>query len=797
MKNSSSTSKKILLIKKTSLFVLSTLPLFASLSTIVSATMQYSDGYSWWAKESSETTGDWIRKNNLSNFTNWQMQELENYPYDNTYGEWKTAIFISKLNDKMSLMRQMHKFMDEAVNTKSDFTPHFSKANNSGEIDRFAIDLSRVGNILLKDDFGTGVSPIDENNIDQTLIKLNASWSVLNGFSEELKQIFSKTSSETNNLTAQQKGVFYNKINEFKRFVEGLKIQPFTSTGQLNKNYINQWNQVLNKYKEIKNNFETEMYKVNNEMAKLKAFANEYEAKKKLRKYTATSDASLKRKFDESLEEPFRPDYASISLSRIKESETEIVNAYNALNGAEPTDWIDKTLEQLRTRVADYDKLSSESIKTLIQSIESIKTLARTRRWTSDTPENRKNLEDYITTYEARLKERNNEFNKLEEAFLKYRAKIGTIAYDQATNKSIEDEKVFKALEKILIDPGRTGEEAKTLWRPRNGLLNKSYHITYLKIRNAISTTQINNAIKEINDATAALNGEIADALKYYLNAIGRSKYDTATNQSQQNTIVFNTLNDILENAVTQPTQLTKTFSIGNNSIKKGKTNAEITEAATKIKQTRDDLNGSELGTKKEELKNKLNVEPLNELNSVTKETIIKAIDDANTKSLLDEIETKLIQLASDFSAANVKLTDLQNYKTASATELNYRLADESLKTAFDEKVTILKNKLDNAKKSSGTNIWNNDDFANIVKETNVASGSLNGTINKNAAFRKIDSLVKIADTTKQELKNQIEKNNKTEKVDNKASMEKLVTDLENANNKFVDLKVELKNIRI
>ncbi|MGY6172536.1 hypothetical protein ACW95P_04280 [Candidatus Mycoplasma pogonae] len=779
MKKISNKNKKFSQFTKSTLLVLSMTPLLGAIGAIVSADKHYT----WLKKIDGESIRDWIKKNRLVNFTSRQIDELNKLNYNFNQAQW-----IHVMNDKMGLMRMMHKLIDSAVNGKTDFSPHFLKNTNYSVNSPFAVDLSRVSNILLEDDFGTDVSPIDENNITQAIIKLSGSWGGLNGFAEELNEIFRKTKKETNNLNPQQKAAYFNNIQLFKQFIIDKKIQPFNNEGHVNENYVNQWKEVLQEFKKTKDNFK-KMYQLDEKMASLKDVIKIYEANKVLFKYT-NATPETRRAFDNAIAEA-KKDFVYTQDSFINNFKQDIKNKWNALAGIDNREWKYKILEEAKTRViSGYDKLSKQVKDNVLTLLEGRATIGQAR--------NEEQFREFLKARTDALEKLNNTFPQLEEAFNKYTAVIGTPKHDQASNKLNEDDKVLKLIEEILSDPGRgDGATSDTLWKPVDSkgrpYLTKKYHITYLKIKERINERKIQETINGIDSAIKALNGEVVSALNDYLSAIGTGKYDTATNQAEQNKIVFDTLNEILQNSVTQPSPLEKNFSIGNNLIKTGKTEAEISAAASKIRQAKSDLNGSELGAQKTELKNKLNIAPLIHLNTTTKNAIIKAIDEAITKNKLDEISIKLDKLATNFNAANSELSDLKNYKTTLASKLNYRLADDSLKIAFNQKFDALKNKLDNAKNASGINIWENDGFANAFSELETAKNNLNGTINKNQAFTNIDNLINIADSVKQAIKDQIEKNDKAEKIESKTAMQALVNNLKATNNKFTDLKIELK----
>ncbi|MGY6172616.1 hypothetical protein ACW95P_04700, partial [Candidatus Mycoplasma pogonae] len=216
----------------------------------------------------------------------------------------------------------------------------------------------------------------------------------------------------------------------------------------------------------------------------------------------------------------------------------------------------------------------------------------------------------------------------------------------------------------------------------------------------------------------------------------------------------------------------------------------KIQKLKTSIVEAYNKLDGSD---KKDILKAKLSTDPFNEWNAATLKAINDEIDKASTDSQFDSIEAKLNTTGTEYTNAKTSLQELKKYKTESTSEVDYRLADNAKKTEFDTKLNNLKNRLENAKNSAGTNFWNDtskSDFGTTATAANNAKNTLNGKENKTAAENTINNLSNISDTTKIEAKTKI--SNKTQ-TPNKTVLDKIKTDLQEANNKFNDLKAKLK----
>ncbi|MGY6171949.1 hypothetical protein ACW95P_01220 [Candidatus Mycoplasma pogonae] len=202
-------------------------------------------------------------------------------------------------------------------------------------------------------------------------------------------------------------------------------------------------------------------------------------------------------------------------------------------------------------------------------------------------------------------------------------------------------------------------------------------------------------------------------------------------------------------------------------------------------------LDGSD---KKIKLKQKLSTAPFNEWNAATIKTIEDEIDAATTDSQLDNLSNKLDTVGEEYTNAKASLQELEEYKTDRSSEADYRLADEDKKADFNTKLADLKNRLDNAKSTSGTDFWNNtskSDFGAIATAAETAKNNLNGRENKAEVERIInDSLTNIDDTTKSEAETKI---GNAAETPNKAALEKIKNDLQAANDSFDALKNKLK----
>ncbi|MGY6171947.1 hypothetical protein ACW95P_01210 [Candidatus Mycoplasma pogonae] len=197
---------------------------------------------------------------------------------------------------------------------------------------------------------------------------------------------------------------------------------------------------------------------------------------------------------------------------------------------------------------------------------------------------------------------------------------------------------------------------------------------------------------------------------------------------------------------------------------------------------------------KKSALKNKLRNAPFNEWNSAILKLITDEIDAAKNSTQLNSIELKLYEIGVEYSNAKNRLDELEKYKTDRSSEVNYRLADNALKTDFDTKVDFLKNKLNHAKNGREVRLWSDfskSDFSDLITAAEKAKNNLNGQQNKTEAENFINTaLTNIDDTTKSETKVKIE--NPTE-TPNKNAFDKIKTDLQAANNMFDALKAKLK----
>ncbi|MGY6172617.1 hypothetical protein ACW95P_04705 [Candidatus Mycoplasma pogonae] len=215
-----------------------------------------------------------------------------------------------------------------------------------------------------------------------------------------------------------------------------------------------------------------------------------------------------------------------------------------------------------------------------------------------------------------------------------------------------------------------------------------------------------------------------------------------------------------------------------------------INNLKTSIIRTYEALDGF---AKKDLLKRKLTTAPFNEWNSATITAIINAIDSATSDTMLDNIESKLDTMGREYNNAKSKITELNNYKTDRTDGVNYRLSNTEFKSNFDTKLAKLKAKINNAKNTSGTDIWNDStksDFGATITELETAKSKLNGISNRTNAINEIIVLTNIDDTTKMEVETSF--SNATQTPD-KNALDTKVSNLKAANDKFDELKAKLK----
>ncbi|MGY6172212.1 hypothetical protein ACW95P_02615 [Candidatus Mycoplasma pogonae] len=239
---------------------------------------------------------------------------------------------------------------------------------------------------------------------------------------------------------------------------------------------------------------------------------------------------------------------------------TTLVAAFNQSGWAH-------TISLQKKYVNEYDKLSVDAKKYYEQKLDDLLEIKyRTSR----------DFNIALTRVVVEARKLNDSFAELQKTFQAYRSLIGSQKYNSSTNKKEQDEKVFKALEAVLLDTKRPIREANSLWRPADGLLKSWYHIRELKLRANINAEKVKKSIDEIKTAQSGLNGNTEKKYKVnaakaiaeiqtleYLSAIAKLTFQRQLEALERNTDLSN------QQLRSEETRITKTAKDLNASFDK------------------------------------------------------------------------------------------------------------------------------------------------------------------------------------------------------------------------------------
>ncbi|MGY6172570.1 hypothetical protein ACW95P_04460 [Candidatus Mycoplasma pogonae] len=405
-----------------------------------------------------------------------------------------------------------------------------------------------------------------------------------------------------------------------------------------------------------------------------------------------------------------------------------------------------------------------------------------------------------------------NEFSSLEAVLKTYIDAIETPKYRLASNKNDQDTKVVAALKLVLATPDISSIEGSTTITNGTFKVNDLTEVT--KAKNDITqafndlngesvleaektnlATAAENEInalshlsdglkKEFTDQVAVLDKtkkaetkkdfkklvdaikaqaqtvndeypKVDQAVKEYLALISTNKYDLATNQTQQNSALFTALNTLLDPEVTQPTPLTKSFSVTDLKMKSGTDVAKINAAINAIHAAKEELNG-EVEAKKTELKTVLATASFSNMDVNIIDNLKSEIDSKTSLEQLKPIETKINNANPILKEINDKVTELRNMEVSA----NYKLASDGKQASFNAIKNNIKNlllqnlfeatKLEQAKETLITfNDINLDGDTNLVAaERSVNELDTLSDDQKTQAIQRIKNLTKV-DTKK------------------------------------------------
>ncbi|MGY6172214.1 hypothetical protein ACW95P_02625 [Candidatus Mycoplasma pogonae] len=315
---------------------------------------------------------------------------------------------------------------------------------------------------------------IDMPQLLNKLASLYEAWNKLNGLTNDLFSLV----NEQANLSRNQKSALYKELTSID------KSKHSNNKDNLNKNFLNKVNEQKEKILEL-----------NKAVGELKALVREYSNKRTSKRYT-TSTQARKNAYNNALDNASKT-LKTTNLKEVKNLKNQILYTYIKLDGFAK---LQSSVNSLEAKINSADKLSEAAKSEFVNKLAALVEKGQTKDAALTTE---------VEKFTTELQELNNSFGKLQKAFQDYRSVVGKEKYNKSTNKNEQDEKVFKALESVLLDTKRFGNEEKTLWRPNDRLLKTWYHIRELKFRAGVTVSDVDASIAKINAAKAGLDGNV------------------------------------------------------------------------------------------------------------------------------------------------------------------------------------------------------------------------------------------------------------------------------------------------
>ncbi|MGY6172338.1 hypothetical protein ACW95P_03280 [Candidatus Mycoplasma pogonae] len=780
-------------LRKTGLFVLSTIPLIASSIAISRVGNGPNDWYD------GESIMGWIENpvNNIKNLTPGQKEAFAN---GNAHAFGKND--IRQVESDMAELYQryiaMKKIMD---NPSGKYYPHFSQTEKFIR-PIFEQAMKDAENALSNPKYNV-INFVEIQKLGEDLYK---KWNALDGF----ENILLKEVASRKVLTPAIKAYFNNWIIDNLRSIRENEMGERNNIDDTYLAKIEEWKKDINE--------------ATKKMEEFKAFINSYKIKKNEAKYQK-STPRLKEEFDNAIK---NAETANISTPEIISEKQKIIDAWNKLDGLVESNQNLITLEQKIQEINNLDKLSNEYKQQIINLINN----TGRRRINLNKPN-----DEYIKIIDRLIvgaKERNDQFHTIVEAFKNYQNTIGTIKYDEASNKLEEDTKVFKALSELFVDPS---EPDGSLRKTADNYVSKSYDLQYFKLKFGPNPEKVQSIIASINQAKEDLNGveefeRKKQALINKLNEEPLVNLNTSTKNDIKNKIAAAKNSSELSDIESKANDLNKELKYLKSVIsdmETYKTNGEYTLATNKSEydealqslknksntnlfansvdelskfisngaQAKTKLNGLEI--RKKQLKDKLKTLPLSNLNQETKDVIETKINEARLVSEVNSLDSKATEIANAFKELKDKITEMESYKT----NIDYTLSDENLKTAYDNALAALKTK-------NTTNIFGDtvDSLTNLVQAGTTAKNNLNGIerlqsqkqVKADQSKTAINSLNKLNNDLKNEFKTRLDNLNKTNVGETLTSFETKVNEIKQEattlNNLFTGMNTALTKFR-
>ncbi|MGY6172339.1 hypothetical protein ACW95P_03285 [Candidatus Mycoplasma pogonae] len=464
------TSKTNNVLKKTSLTILSTTPLLGAVLSV--------SGYE--SQRWNESLSEWINRVFKS------LNEAQKFYYNNI-PTFSTAYWQDQIRRADTAMGKIRASFASISPKKRPGSKYYDHYNNADPTLKAKFDSYwKLADEIINKNF----NQVNVGTLESIAIHIVSTWNELDGFSRNLNWYI----ESKKNLTKGQQDSIKSLMAKWAE----AKLTNVHTQDNLNEAFI----------KSFENN-KSEIDSLDQQMVLYKKLFTDAPSQRKSLNYTHASEA-LKKAYDDSIKEAETMNVSTFSttllqeINRFKNAIQKVRQAYQALEG-DLRAWFTKVQELIskgENKIRSYDKLSNLLKAKFNEEIDELNIADNLEKY-----DNEAKLTNKINEITNKAKLINDKFSDLTSTFNSYKDLLSSIQYTEATNKSVEDEKVFKALESVLSDPTRTGENAKTLWRPNDGLLKKDYSIDSLKFRLGVSVININQAISKINAAKAALNG--------------------------------------------------------------------------------------------------------------------------------------------------------------------------------------------------------------------------------------------------------------------------------------------------
>ncbi|MGY6172215.1 hypothetical protein ACW95P_02630 [Candidatus Mycoplasma pogonae] len=444
-------------IKKIAFSAMMTVPMFVP-AILMSAT---TENESW---QFGETVENWIYnpRNNIKGLNQYQKVLLNQ---KNTNEVSKAE--IKKLDNLMYELAEQYYGMNAALIYKTiKFSSNYHNSDKQ-ELKRKWISLRPEYTTFL-----ITTKTLDTKIIKNKLTKIYTIWNQFEG----LAKIFKARVDEKRFLNSAQKENLKNEIDN----IDAAK--RITTSNQVNDTYLEK----LQKHESKVNN-------LNAGIEELQLLINEYTMKTLLWKYWNSTQAKKEAFMDAlkkaKVEQQF---YNHTEPEKIALLKKQLLKAYYELDAYPPE--IKDEFNLKEKLIADFFYLSVEAKFQFTKQLNDLAT-------SITNPKTFKKESDWLINQISNI---NKAFASLKNSVVVFKMQLFSERAQNVTNNVEQEEKVYQALDSVLLDPHCRKSKTNTIRRPANGM-HIDFDISHLKFKPGVDYWKIIGAVRKIDSAGWAL----------------------------------------------------------------------------------------------------------------------------------------------------------------------------------------------------------------------------------------------------------------------------------------------------